>query len=310
MINEQYKTRYFNKIEYIEKSNLLKKSSTNMEKIKAEYDYYYELPPLIQKYFVQPINFEINNKTASYYVQKIETSDLAKVLINDELTEEMFQDVINSIKLFQLDSENIKMDHDESIKENKEIVLNKVQNRLSLLDSHGKWHQSQFRLKLLKNNITTKRLFDKLSVAFHDNFYNRKTYFKKISHGDLCFSNILWDQSNKIIKFIDPKGYPFVIMDEYYDIAKLSHSLLGRYDDIVYEKYKIENNNIVFDRENNKKVINIFEKYLENASIDYRYLRIMEASIFLSMLINHIDDEKRVFAFILNCDRILKELGY
>ena len=42
------------------------------------------------------------------------------IIINDELTEEMFQDVINSIKLFQLDSENIKMDHDESIKENKE----------------------------------------------------------------------------------------------------------------------------------------------------------------------------------------------
>jgi hypothetical protein len=52
-MDEEYKTRYFNKIEYVEDKNLLKKSSTNIEKIKAEYDYYYNLPVNIQKYFVQ-----------------------------------------------------------------------------------------------------------------------------------------------------------------------------------------------------------------------------------------------------------------
>jgi hypothetical protein len=309
-MDEEYKTRYFNKIEYVEDKNLLKKSSTNIEKIKAEYDYYYNLPVNIQKYFVQPINFEINGSFASYYIQKIDADDLAKTFVNNNLSEDIFINVIESIKVFQMESKNILMSKSEMLLENKEIVIGKVSDRLDLLARNNEWHNSEYRLALLKNNLNIDDLFSRLSHAFEDNVLNRKTLFKKISHGDLCFSNILWDDKNKLIKLIDPKGYPFIVMDQYYDISKLSHSILGKYDDIVYEKYYLDGIKIKFDESNTNRLKNIFNEYLLNDTIDYRYLRVMEASIFLSMLPNHVEDKKRVMAFIINCDRILREIGY
>lgn len=308
-MDKEYKTRYFNKIEYIEDKGLLKKSSTNIEKIKAEYDYYYNLPANIQKYFVQPINFEIDNGFASYYIQKIDADDLAKTFVNNNLTENMFISVMESIKVFQMESKNILMSEKEMLEENKEIVLEKVSNRLDILNRNNEWHNSEYRIVLLKNNISVDDIFSRLHQAFDRNVMNRKTYFKKVSHGDLCFSNILWDDKNKSIKLIDPKGYPFIVMDQYYDISKLSHSLMGRYDDIVYEKYYLNNMSIEFDESNTNRLLNVFNEYLLSDTIDYTYLRVMEASIFLSMLPNHIEDKKRVMAFILNCDRILKEVG-
>jgi hypothetical protein len=305
---KEYKTRYFNKIEYVEDLNLLKKSSTNIEKIKAEYDYYYSLPVNIQKYFVQPINFQINNNYASYYIQKINAEDLAKIFVNNRLDEDLFLEVIDSIKVFQLESKNILMTKNEMLNENKEIVIDKVEKRIDILNRNNEWHNSEYRLYLLKNGIIVDEIFNKIKEAFSQNVMNRKTYFKKISHGDLCFSNILWDNKNKIIRLIDPKGHPFVVMDQYYDIAKLSHSIFGKYDDIVYEKYYLDGTKINFDNSNTNRIKNIFNEYLLNDNIDYKYLRIMEASIFLSMLPNHIEDKKRVMAFILNCDRILKEV--
>jgi len=309
-MDEEYKTRYFNKIEYVEDKNLLKKSSTNIEKIKAEYDYYYNLPVNIQKYFVQPINFEISGSFASYYIQKIDADDLAKTFVNNNLNQDMFIDVIESIKVFQMESKNILMSESEMLLENREIVLSKVSGRMDLLARNNEWHNSEYRVLLLKNNLNVDDIFVRLSQAFEDNVLNRKTSFKKISHGDLCFSNILWDNKNKLIKLIDPKGYPFIVIDQYYDISKLSHSLLGKYDDIVYEKYYLDGIKIKFDESNTNRLKNIFNEYLLNDIIDYKYLRVMEASLFLSMLPNHVEDKKRVMAFIINCDRILKEIGY
>ena len=65
----------------------------------------------------------------------------------------------------------------------------------------------------------------------------KQTFNKIISHGDLCMSNILWSDEMNIIKFIDPKGSEYMMLDEYYDIAKLSHSIVGNYDQIIYENY-------------------------------------------------------------------------
>ena len=59
-----------------------------------------------------------------------------------------------------------------------------------------------------------------------------------ILHGDFCFSNILYDFRRGAIKLIDPRGFveagkPGVFGDTRYDIGKLHHSVIGRYDFIV-----------------------------------------------------------------------------
>ncbi len=57
-----------------------------------------------------------------------------------------------------------------------------------------------------------------------------------VIHGDLCLSNILYDTRNASIRLIDPRGRfgSFDIFgDPRYELAKLSHSVLGDYDFIV-----------------------------------------------------------------------------
>lgn len=308
----KYKTRYFNKLQYVDGIHALQKISENIEKIKAEYDYYYKLPEHLQRYFVQPFHFEINEDKASYYLEQYNIEDMAKQLVNNTITEKSFIKFLEKIKRFQWESEDIKVSNEEIYQESKSIILDKNVHRKFLLDNNSAWKNSEYRVKIEKNNITTESLFNRLEKAFTENYKNRKTNITKISHGDLCFSNILWCEEKNIIRFIDAKGLPHFIMDEYYDIAKLSHSLLGRYDEIVYEKYTVDfDKNILIFTNDTPKILNkLFIDYLDFKNIDYILLRIFEASIFLSMCSNHIEDDKRVAVFLMNCDRILKEIGY
>ncbi|MHA7178322.1 hypothetical protein ACX80D_16925 [Arthrobacter sp. Sr24] len=63
-------------------------------------------------------------------------------------------------------------------------------------------------------------------------------------HGDLCFSNSMYDSRSMRLKFIDPRGMSFSsndlsIGDLTYDLAKLSHSVLGMYDYIIAGAYSL-----------------------------------------------------------------------
>lgn len=58
-----------------------------------------------------------------------------------------------------------------------------------------------------------------------------------VMHGDFCFSNMLFDTRSDRIVLIDPRaavdGRVSVYGDVRYDIAKLGHSVIGRYDQII-----------------------------------------------------------------------------
>jgi hypothetical protein len=64
-----------------------------------------------------------------------------------------------------------------------------------------------------------------------------------IIHGDLCFSNILYDLRSRIVKLVDPRGSfgaQGIYGDIRYDIAKLYHSVAGLYDFIVNDLFHID----------------------------------------------------------------------
>lgn len=307
-----FKTRYFNKIEYFDGIHALKKTSYNIDKIKAEYDYYYELPPHLQRYFAQPFHFEIDNDVASYYTEKYNISDLAKQFVSNDLSAESFSNFIQKIKRFQWESGSKELSKEDMYIESKSIVIDKSIERSFILESNKAWKESEYKYLLSVNGITTDSLLNRIAKAFNDNMVNRKSNLLKVSHGDLCFSNILWDNDRNIMRLIDPKGLPYMFIDEYYDIAKLSHSLLGRYDEIVYGMYEVdfESKKINFTNKVNDELNEIFLSYVAEKGIDYHLLRVFEASLFLSMCPAHIEDDKRVAVFLLNCDRILIELGY
>jgi hypothetical protein len=59
-----------------------------------------------------------------------------------------------------------------------------------------------------------------------------------LMHGDFCFSNIMYNGRAERIRLIDPRGavrdgHPTIFGDYRYDVAKLAHSIVGRYDLIM-----------------------------------------------------------------------------
>ena len=117
------------------------------------------------------------------------------------------------------------------------------------------------------------------------------------------------------MKLIDPKG---ALCEEdlythpYYDLAKLSHSICGRYDFFNNGLYEIKLDSdmklsleLNFD---NSAYVKLFRKYLEENGFDYLTVRLYEASLFLSMLPLHMDNVQKTFGFLLNGIKILEEV--
>jgi len=239
------------------------------------------LPQSLQRWFVQPYNLNFNESFASYEMEKINKKNVGEMLVNGEVDIVSFKKMFDLIKKFKEECNSIYLKESDCMLESEYLVINKTKNRIK--DSHGD-------------------LLDRVSKAY--NFYKdeRKIWNKTISHGDLCLSNILWIKEFNIIKFIDPRGANSVkdiYMDEYYDLAKLSHSIIGGYENILYRSNYTDDG-----------IKNIFLEYLKQNDISFNLLRVYEASLFLSMVPLHKENQKNVEGFLSKCDSILLELGF
>ncbi|HDW1595385.1 TPA: capsular biosynthesis protein, partial [Escherichia coli] len=141
--------------------------------------------------------------------------------------------------------------------------------------------------------------------------------YKTIMHGDLCFSNIIFNFRTGRIQVFDPRGLNHsgeisIYGDFRYDIAKLSHSILGLYDWIIAGYYIINKKNkthsIEFKINIDNKLFEIQSTFVsiikEKYSISEKSLYAMQIHLFLSMLPLHSDDKKRQDALFANAFRL------
>lgn len=132
-----------------------------------------------------------------------------------------------------------------------------------------------------------------------------------IMHGDLCFSNILYNSRNQRICVIDPRGYiedgvATALGDTRYDLAKLAHSIVGRYDQIVCGQYELEDSYdgaaLVFPEDPVKEGLE--QQFLAQRidGIDTASDAVIATMItlFFSMIPLHQDDRRRQRAFFVN----------
>jgi hypothetical protein len=278
---DKYTSRYFNSI--LEKDNTLIKSSSHIKKITAEYDYYYNLPNSTKRYFIQPFNLKIKNGLASYEMEKIQTKNYAELILNSDISFDSIFSVLKEIEKFKLE---LPPKINTGRKQSKKLVINKTEKRI----------------QSIKDNKEELDLFNRIVIAYNYFSKNRKTWNLVLSHGDLCLSNILFVENINMVKFIDPRGATKpkdLYLDEYYDLAKLSHSILGGYEKIIYNKTT-----------DTKELENMFLDYLKNKDICLELLRVYEASLFLSMIPMHTNSPDNILLFKKTCDRILKEVGF
>lgn len=313
-ITGNFDSRYFNSLQGTQ--YCLRKSSTNKKKIKSEYKYYHLLPENMQSWFVMPYDYQEDENTASYAMERLHMTDIAIKWVHGSIGKEEFSELMDMYFYFFNQRSEKKVAKEEHDRISESLYEDKVEQRICDLKKFSEFKKIA---NLLANN-------DKLiSIdAIYEKYLKLKQKVEKrieypnvsvIGHGDPCFANAMYNRSTRTLKFIDPKG---ALSEEelwtnaYYDIAKLSHSVCGRYDffnnamfDISIDENFGYRLSIPFNNDDYKE---IFKIKVEENGFDYWSVRLYEASLFLSMLPLHIDYPHKVFGFILNAVNILEEI--
>lgn len=312
-ITGNFDARYFNSLSGNEYT--LVKSSTNKKKIKSEYTYYHLLPADMKMWFVMPFDYQENEKYASYTMERLHMTDLAIKWVHGSIDYNEFNNLLDKYFYFfkQRHSKAISKEEYNAIA--KGLYVDKVKSRIKELKELPEFAKIQALLQA-SNVISIDELVKKYFLL-KDKIEGKAkyAYVSVIGHGDPCFANTLYNKSTKTLKFIDPKG---ALSEEelwtnpYYDIAKLSHSVCGRYDYFNNGLFEIKikedfSSELCIDFDN-REYISLFRKKVEENGFDYWRVRIYEASLFISMLPLHIDYPYKVYGFILNAANILKEI--
>lgn len=312
-ITGNFDARYFNTLKGNEYT--LVKSSTNKKKIKSEYQFYHLLPDDMKFWFVMPFNYQESDNYASYTMERLHMTDLAIKWVHGSMDEAEFDELMDKYFFFFNCRHKKECSENEYKTVSNSLYIDKVRARINDFKNLAEYDRVEAFLTA-SNGLTIDDLVEKY-FKLKKVIESKATYKCElvIGHGDPCFSNALYNKSTKTLKFIDPKGA--LSEDElwtnpYYDLAKLSHSVCGRYDffnnalfDIKIEPDFSFNLEIPFD---NTLYKSIFKDKVEKNGFDYLSVRIYEASLFLSMLPLHIDNPHKVFGFILNVKNILEEI--
>lgn len=126
-------------------------------------------------------------------------------------------------------------------------------------------------------------------------------------HGDMCFSNLMYDSRGRNLKLIDPRGefgVPGIYGDPRYDLAKLMHSYSSGYDFIVSDRFQIDVDCsgvlhcTIEVNDYHRKVCEIFDAALFADEKSLRECCSIQALLFLSMLPLHSDKPNRQLAML------------
>ena len=271
------------------------------------------IPIEIKRYFPQILRIDQKTSYSSYEMEFISKPTLSEIYLFNEIGHNSIYRIFNSIEKV-LDTFYGKKHVVEdcptwiySAKTNSRLEnLSKIinQNEIDDINILGSIYNSSFKI----NNIN----FPSLKRTF----FSLKEQIKKfddvsplfIGHGDLCFNNILVDPLFGNLNLIDPQAEKYFdnniygLVDKFYDLSKLNHSIEGIYDSVVNNLFKLEIldlNNISFEVYKPKEydIYNMyFSEIISYKRIKKDDLRLLTANLFFSMLPLHIENVKKVIA--------------
>lgn len=307
-----FDARFFNSLERSDYT--ITKRSTDKPKLQREYRFWEMLPAQMQMFFVRPFDFTEEGKSASYKMERLFIPDIAVQWLHHAFSELEFRRLTRHLLYFI----SIRSDRRASPKEvdavADKLYVAKVRERLDALKRLPEYSVLAPMFERACGGIDA--LFSRY-LALHARVRGELGGNRLVvGHGDLCFSNILYAKTTQTLKLIDPRGAESeadLWTHPLYDLAKLSHSVLGSYDFVNHGMFEIQISDnmrpqLTLDRQPPDWARPIFEESLALAGYSLRAIRVCEASLFISMLPLHIDRPRNVLAFVLTVVKLLDEL--
>ncbi|MBI2825249.1 MAG: hypothetical protein HYX69_11245 [Planctomycetia bacterium] len=307
-----FDARFFNRLSGDEYT--IVKQSSDCAKLRGEFAFYDLLPASLQSHFVRPFDYREAHGTASYRMERLAIPDMAMQWIHGALSEAEFEHFLDRMFQFLATRPTIRQPPEALRARADELYVHKVSARLAALETAPCF--ARIDAILTATGVGGVRGLVEDYRDLHARLTRNVGDDRCVSHGDLCFSNILYDKRLRLARFIDPRGARTedeLYLDRYYDVAKLSHSILGGYDYINNDAYEVQIN------ENLEATLwmpdagqagrqRMFIERLPRHGFRYPLVRLYEMSLFLSMLPLHQDVPKKVLAFLLTVARIGREL--
>lgn len=307
--------RYFNTLSIHPTINTITKISENNQKLKDELDWYLSLPDALK--VLTPRIFRQDNLDGHVRIvqEYYGYPTLAELYVYGDLDIEIWESILRQVLRVQHEFACYRGELTET--EIKDIYLVKTQERLQGLSQDPDWKALlespviQFNGRYLKNVNELLKLLEPTILEL------AASAPVGIIHGDFCFSNILFDVNNQIIRLIDPRGRfgrKGIYGDLRYDLAKLRHSIAGMYDYIVAGMFSLDEKegriffgHVFFNgvQENLKRY---FDFLLRQNGYSIREIQLIEGLLFISMLPYHQDHPARQKMFYLTGLRLLNEV--
>lgn len=301
-------TRIFNNVDYDD--NSIVKTSSNYNKIQREILWYLSLPNSLHHYVPRLIDYSLIDDDVKYRLEYVNGTSLQELYIYNYLTIEDWAKILKLIDdmicKFKFSSKHHSSNLFKFLSTNYNNRVNQIASSSNIMLIDLMTDKSQY---IMINGVeyytNTKMIYDDYIDHMINSFKMDNTKYSQIIHGDLVFSNIIYNIGNNQITLIDPRGDfngDIVYGDIRYDIAKLYQCIIGKYDYIVNDltRYDIsisnENNSDrykyiisyeIFNFNEESDISELFNKMIEKYDCKLSDIVFITALQFLTMIPLH-----------------------
>jgi hypothetical protein len=297
--------RHFNSIEIDSNKGTITKRSKNVAKLSAEIFYYNHIPDDLKVIFPRMLGSSIREDLAEQTLEYYPMRTLSEIFTQENLPIFVWQKIFR--RLHDITFQKFPLNNIEMEVQLLEFFLEKIAERNIEL---SKSNQFEPNLLTAKEIVINGEKLKGISWIMEQSAWilRRINTAESMVHGDFCFSNILTDLDTGIFKLIDPRGgfgSESIYGPRIYDVAKLAHSVLGKYDFLISGQFRLTGsfpayNLSIAEPEHYKDILTMFvTEYLQNY-YSLEEIRLLSSLILVSIPLLHMDEPHRATALILN----------
>lgn len=295
----EVKAREFNHISIDKDRGILTKTSENVDKFIGEIKWYLKLPADIEYIRPRIFSYSTSYTHPSVSMEYYAYHTVHELFLYGDLTKSQWSDIFKRIKFVYHDFKRYTVkDHNKIKAALKSMYLIKTIDRLNKLKNDERFSKF-FTSPINVNGRKYKSLNEVegiLKQVIPEKLYDVEQF--NIIHGDLCFANIMIDNNYNFVKVIDPRG-KFGDFDIYgdsrYELAKLFHSVDGKYDFIIKDlfdiTYDLENTTINYHINDHVCDFDLYKLFTDvfgdEIGDNLPKIELIEALLFLSMIPLH-----------------------
>ena len=303
--------RHFNDLK-ISNKGWIEKSSCDKKKIKSEFFWFDRIPGELKIFLPQTSNFIESFDKASYQIEYLPLIPLNELYVQCRHTSLFWENILKLLQEMLSNLAEIKSSTiiDKEVNSFRTmIIVDKTKDRLnSFLSSNLLGVNSKTNFVINGKKLPP---LEHITSELIDASMKSKS-IPSIVHGDLCFSNILFDSRAYRLKLIDPRGInedSNLFGDQGYDLSKLYHSIVGFYDFIISGKFKLscKKNKNLMDINFSLDIpaeVKAFSNEVRNSGLlsnrDYDEDKASMILLFITMLPLHNDDAEKQLALLAN----------